>query len=134
VEKGYIQRSDNISMGFNSTVEALEQPLLLPHIFRATPWAPGRCTILLNKFHLDSKVFRCSFQALNNISERPEVVDHCVDFVSFVVVLSNAADIPDDDLTNPSLTAELDEAMNDRVDSMSEPSLPHAIQHPELFG
>ena len=71
---------------------------------------------------------------LDDVSERPEVVDHGVNLSPLVVAIPNVVDISNDDLANPLLAAESDEAMNDRVDGVSEPSLPLTIQPPEPLG
>ena len=81
----------------------------------------------LTSFTLIPKFSAVFFQPLNDVSERPEIVDNCVDFVSLVVVISNVGDFSNNNFTHTLLEAELDEAVNDCVNGMSEPSLPLTI-------
>ena len=54
-------------------------------------------------------------------------MDHCVDFAFLVVVISDVSDVSNNNLAHILLEAELDEAVDDCVNSISEPSLPLTI-------
>ena len=112
-------------MRFNATAQALEQPLVLSRFLRTTRRTSRGGSTLADGFYLDPKVLSCFF-SLSMMYLKP-VMDNCVDFVSLVVVISNVGDVSNNNFTHTLLEAELDEAVDDCANGMSEPPLPLQI-------
>ena len=128
----YIECSYNISVGFESTCVALEQPSFSNFIFRTTSYAYTTRSSFINKTNFDAVVFCGAHEPIGEISMAPEVIDHGIDFFTFGAIIPDACQIPSDDLDNSSIATSINEIGYIIVDGIPEPPFTNPIKffHP----